>query len=568
MVSVNAGATEGAVVPCAGVGVAAAGGAAGPGATVEVGAAALLAIDAATAPMTAPITANDREKRFLHHRSMQGTVPGSGMAVARPGHIPPPANAPLPCPFMSASIAIHAAHAISAAYAMNDVTSTGATDTPSAVVHLPTWTVIPFAALLGAIAVLPLLKQTAHWWESNRNKFMVSAGCGLIALAIVGALEGGSGASKAALHAAAEFIPFIVLLFSLYVISGGILISGDIPGSPRINTAILALGALAANLLGTTGASMLLIRPLLRANGKRKHRVHVVIFFIFIVSNIGGLLLPIGDPPLFLGYLRGVPFNWTLTLFPEWLIANLLLLTVFFATDRYLARKEGAAPEQSDVPDPVIRIAGAQNVLWLAGVVLAAAFMVPGKQFFRTGLTIPEGGREGIMLMCAAASLILTPRAVRKENHFAFGPIIEVAALFGGLFLAMQPALELLIDRGGQLGVQTPAQFFWATGLLSSFLDNAPTYLVFADVARTVTPQDITNGINYSGAVIDPALLGGVSCGAVFMGANTYIGNGPNLMVAAIAREDGVPMPTFFGYMLWSGAILMPIFILITFVMF
>ena len=371
-----------------------------------------------------------------------------------------------------------------------------------------------------------------------------------------------------ALHAAAEFIPFIVLLFSLYVISGGILISGDIPGSPRINTAILALGALAANLLGTTGASMLLIRPLLRANGKRKHRVHVVIFFIFIVSNIGGLLLPIGDPPLFLGYLRGVPFNWTLTLFPEWLIANLLLLTVFFATDRYLARKEGAAPEQSDVPDPVIRIAGAQNVLWLAGVVLAAAFMVPGKQFFRTGLTIPEGGREGIMLMCAAASLILTPRAVRKENHFAFGPIIEVAALFGGLFLAMQPALELLIDRGGQLGVQTPAHFFWATGLLSSFLDNAPTYLVFADVARTVTPQDITNGINYSGAVIDPALLGGVSCGAVFMGANTYIGNGPNLMVAAIAREDGVPMPTFFGYMLWSGAILMPIFVLITFVMF
>ena len=469
---------------------------------------------------------------------------------------------------MTPSIAIPAAHAISAAYAMNDVSSSGAVDTPSAVVHLPTWTVIPFAALLGAIAVLPLIKQTAHWWESNRNKFMVSAGCGLIALAIVGALEGGSGASKAALHAAAEFIPFIVLLFSLYVISGGILISGHIPGSPRVNTAILALGALAANLLGTTGASMLLIRPLLRANGKRKHRVHVVVFFIFIVSNIGGLLLPIGDPPLFLGYLRGVPFNWTLTLFPEWLIANLLLLTVFFATDRYLARKEGAAPEQSDVPDPVIRISGAQNVLWLAGVVLAAAFMVPGKQFFRTGLTIPEGGREGIMLMCAAASLMLTPRAVRKENHFAFGPIIEVAALFGGLFLAMQPALELLIDRGEQLGVQTPAQFFWATGLLSSFLDNAPTYLVFADVARTVTPQDITNGINYSSALIDPALLGGVSCGAVFMGANTYIGNGPNLMVAAIAREDGVPMPTFFGYMLWSGAILIPIFVLITFVMF
>ena len=572
MVSVNAGATEAAVDP-APVDGATAGGVAAPGAAGVCGAAPLLAIDAVTAPMTAPMTANDPKLRFVHHCSMQGTVPGSGVAVARPGRIPPPPNAPLPCPSMSPSLAIHAAHAISTAYVVNDVTSGATTDAPSAVVHLPTWTVIPFAALLGAIAILPLLKQTAHWWESNRNKFIVSSGCGIVALAIVGALEGSSGASKAALHAAAEFIPFIVLLFSLYVISGGILISGHIPGSPRVNTAILALGALIANLLGTTGASMLLIRPLLRANGKRKHRVHVVVFFIFIVSNIGGLLLPIGDPPLFLGYLRGVPFNWTLTLFPEWLIANLLLLTVFFATDTFFARKEGAAPEPADMdestsPAPVIRISGAQNVLWLAGVVLAAAFMVPGKEFFGTGLTIPEGGREGIMLMCAAASLMLTPRAVRKENHFAFGPIIEVAALFGGLFLAMQPALELLIDRGGQLGVQTPAHFFWATGLLSSFLDNAPTYLVFADVARTVTPQDITNGIHYSGALIDPALLGGVSCGAVFMGANTYIGNGPNLMVAAIAREDGVPMPTFFGYMLWSGAILIPIFVLITFVMF
>jgi Na+/H+ antiporter NhaD/arsenite permease-like protein len=301
--------------------------------------------------------------------------------------------------------------------------------------------------------------------------------------------------------------------------------------------------------------------------------VHVVVFFIFIVSNIGGLLLPIGDPPLFLGYLRGVPFAWTLTLFPEWLIANVVILIVFFSLDTYFARKEGAVREVASLDEdelsvPVLRVSGAQNVIWLAGVVLAAAFMVPGKEFFRTGWSIPEGAREGMMLMCAAASMRLTPRAVRKENHFVFGPIIEVAALFGGLFLAMQPALELLTDRGGQLGVQTPAQFFWATGLLSSFLDNAPTYLVFADVARTITPQDIKNGIYYSGALIDPALLGGVSCGAVFMGANTYIGNGPNLMVAAIAREEGVPMPSFFGYMLWSGGILIPIFVVITFVMF
>lgn len=480
---------------------------------------------------------------------MQGTLPGSCPKVASVGEIPWLTDTRLPCSTMSAP------------------------PDPSAIVHLPTWTTIPFAVLLGSIALLPLIKRTAHWWESNRNKFIVSASCGLVAIAIVGNFHGGSGAAKAALHAAAEFVPFIVLMFSLYVISGGILISGNLQGSPRINTGILTLGAVVANVLGTTGASMLLIRPILRANSKRTHRVHVVVFFIFIVSNIGGLLLPIGDPPLFLGYLRGVPFAWTLTLFPEWLIANVVILIVFFSLDTYFARKEGAVREVASLDEdelsvPVLRVSGAQNVIWLAGVVLAAAFMVPGKEFFRTGWSIPEGAREGMMLMCAAASMRLTPRAVRKENHFVFGPIIEVAALFGGLFLAMQPALELLTDRGGQLGVQTPAQFFWATGLLSSFLDNAPTYLVFADVARTITPQDIKNGIYYSGALIDPALLGGVSCGAVFMGANTYIGNGPNLMVAAIAREEGVPMPSFFGYMLWSGGILIPIFVVITFVMF
>jgi Na+/H+ antiporter NhaD/arsenite permease-like protein len=440
---------------------------------------------------------------------------------------------------------------------------------PGPAAALPAWSVLPFAALLLAIAVLPLVHRTAHWWESNRSKFIVSMACGVAALAAIAATHGAGAAGAAVGHAAAEFVPFIVLLFSLYVISGGILISGDLRGTPLLNTSLLATGALAANLLGTTGASMLLIRPLLRANAGRRHRAHVVVFFIFLVSNVGGLLLPIGDPPLFLGYLRGVPFDWTLGLFREWMAATAFLMVLFYFLDAHLARKEGRAaepvPPGEPESEPTIRVSGAENVAWLAGVVLAAAFLVPGKQV--AGWTVPDGAREGAMILCAVASLRTTPRAIRERNRFAYGPIIEVAALFSGLFIAMQPALEILVLRGGELGLSSPAHYFWATGLLSSFLDNAPTYLVFADVARAVTPQDAA-GVAFSGGVVDPSLLAAVSCGAVFMGANTYIGNGPNLMVAAIAREDGVPMPSFFGYMAWSGAVLMPLFAAITWLFF
>ena len=435
---------------------------------------------------------------------------------------------------------------------------------------LPAWTVVPFAALLGAIAVLPLVRRTAHWWESNGSKFLVSAGCGLVALASIAALEGASAAGTALGHAMAEFVPFIVLLFSLFAISGGILVTGDFRGTPRINASILMFGALVANVLGTTGASMLLIRPMLRANQGRRHRAHVVVFFIFMVSNTGGLLLPIGDPPLFLGYLRGVPFGWTLGLWGEWLAVNLLVLAAFYAVDRTLARREGIAPEgtenMAEPPVPTVRVSGTENLAWLAGVIGAAAFLVPGRELGATGIAIPHGAREVAMLGCAAMSLWRTPRPIRAQNRFNFVPIVEVAALFSGLFVAMQPALELLSARGAELGVRTPAHFFWATGVLSSFLDNAPTYLVFADVARSVTPDGFEGGVPFSGRPVDPALLAAVSCGAVFMGANTYIGNGPNLMVAAIAREEGVPMPTFFGYMLWSGAVLLPIFALVTYV--
>ena len=439
----------------------------------------------------------------------------------------------------------------------------------AATTTLPTWSVLPFAALLLAIAVLPLIHRTAHWWESNRNRFIVSASCGAAALLAIAASGGGTPAAGHALgHALGEFVPFMVLLFSLYVISGGILIAGDIPGTPRVNTAILALGTVLANVLGTTGASMLLIRPILRANRRRAHRAHVVIFFIFLVSNCGGLLLPIGDPPLFLGYLRGVPFTWTMRLLPEWLVVTGALLVAFFVVDIVMARKEGDTREPADVPDedptPNVRVTGGRNVLWLAGVVLAAAFLVPGTRLESVGWTVLPWTREAVMLACAGLSLWLTPWPLREENHFAFGPIIEVAAIFSGLFVAMQPALAILGARGGELGVATPAHFFWATGLLSSFLDNAPTYLVFADVASTVTPAGAADAVSYAGGRVAEPLLAAVSLGAVFMGANTYIGNGPNLMVAAIARQDKVPMPSFFGYMLWSGAFLLPLFGLVT----
>lgn len=450
-----------------------------------------------------------------------------------------------------------------------------ATETAAIVVEgvplspIPAWGVIPFAVLLAAIAVLPLIHRTAHWWESNRNKFLVSIACGIVALGAILTVHGGRAAGEAAGHAAAEFVPFMVLLGSLYVISGGILVSGNLRGGPQVNAAILAFGAVSANFLGTTGASMLLIRPLLRANAGRAHRVHLVVFFIFLVSNVGGLLLPIGDPPLFLGYLRGVPFRWTLSLWAEWAVATSVLLVAFFFLDAHLVRKEGGQPEPLEAPadplQPVVRIAGGVNVVWLAGVILAAAVLVPGREL--RGFAVPVGAREAMMLACAALSLATTPRGLREENRFTWGPILEVAALFGGLFLAMQPALELLVERGNQLGITTPTAFFWSTGVLSSFLDNAPTYLVFADVARAVTPQDAA-GVPFSGGVIDPALLAAVSCGAVFMGANTYIGNGPNLMVSAIAREDGVRMPTFFGYMLWSCGILVPLFAVLTWLFF
>jgi Na+/H+ antiporter NhaD/arsenite permease-like protein len=421
--------------------------------------------------------------------------------------------------------------------------------------------VIPFGILLLAIAVLPL--AAAHWWEHNRNKGIVA---GLCAVPVAGMLfaEHQSGALG---HAAVEYISFIALLGSLFIISGGILITGDIRATPRNNTLLLAIGGVLANLVGTTGASMLLIRPFLRINSQRKRVTHSFVFFIFVVSNVGGCLTPLGDPPLFLGFLRGVPFEWTLGLAKEWAFMLGALLALYFALDTMQYGKE--APEdvrRDDAQVDPVRIRGNLNFLLLGGVL--ASILVPVVLEFEGALgtwATPAG-----MAAMAAISMVTTPKALREENGFSFGPIVEVAVLFAGIFVAMIPALALLGARGSELGISHPWQFFWASGTLSSFLDNAPTYLTFATVAQgmfSATPEAFGGGatVAFEGGPVPEALLIAVSLGSVFMGANTYIGNGPNFMVKSIVEGAGRKMPSFFGYMAWSVGILVPLFVAVTF---
>jgi Na+/H+ antiporter NhaD/arsenite permease-like protein len=360
----------------------------------------------------------------------------------------------------------------------------------------------------------------------------------------------------------------MTVLGALYIISGGIFVSGSLSGTPLSNTAILGIGAILANLIGTTGASMVLIRPLLRANQSRVRRVHLIVFFIFIVSNSGGLLTPLGDPPLFLGYLRGVPFFWTLGLWKEWLVMNAALLIAFNFFDEYvLDREEKERPgsqyvEVQEAARP-IHIQGFVNVLLLVGVLLAVLLLQPFLKILTLwGLSI--------------ASLILTPRGLRAENRYTWDPILEVAILFAGIFATMVPALMLLQHHASSLPIREPWHYFWATGLLSSFLDNAPTYLSFASAAsgQAGTNPDhlkelIGAQIRMGDAVLaGEAVLAAIAVGAVFMGANTYIGNGPNFMVKAIAEQAGIRMPSFVGYMKWSGAILIPLFVLLTLLFF
>ena len=409
-------------------------------------------------------------------------------------------------------------------------------------ISLAVHTVLPFVAMLLAIAVLPLCVPA--WWEHNWNKLLVSAVLGLPVLALYLVRQ-----PSAVLHVAEDYVSFIVLLAGLYVISGGVLLRGDLVATPAVNATFLAGGALLASLVGTTGASMLLIRPLLQTNRERRHTVHTVVFFIFLVSNVGGMLTPLGDPPLFLGYLEGVPFTWTLRLWPHWLLMIGTLLVVYVVWDSAAYAREPLEAIQRDrVEIEPLRLRGGLNALWLLGVVAAVALL-------RAPL------REVAIVALAGLSLWRTPGAVRRANRFTIGPMVEVAVLFAGIFLTMLPAIELLRTRGGELGVREPWQFFWATGLLSSFLDNAPTYVTFLALAQGL-------GLAREVVGVPASLLAAISVGAVAMGANTYIGNAPNFMVKAIAEEAGVKMPSFLGYLLYSGAVLIPLFVLVTLVFF
>lgn len=433
--------------------------------------------------------------------------------------------------------------------------------------------IAPFAILLLCIALFPLLSP--HWWEHNKNKGLIAAGLGVpVALYL---LSFGHHGLEALEHATKEYISFLVLLGSLFVISGGVFVRGSLKGSPGVNAMFLALGAAVASFVGTTGASMLLIRPLLRANEKRSRVAHVVVFFIFVVSNCGGLLTPLGDPPLFLGFLKGVPFEWTFRLIPQWATVNGLLLVVFYIWDTIAIRTEASSPaEEASLETPAeserFGIDGAHNFGGLAGIV--AIIFCSGQGYGNGGQPWPFGVQEGLMLAVTLASFAMTSKAVREKNRFGFGPIIEVAVLFAGIFATMIPALAILNVKGAGLGIQTPAQFFWASGILSSFLDNAPTYLTFAVTACGIKGVNAEEGRYLAEFLKLPAASGAVqilmaiSCGSVFMGANTYIGNGPNFMVKAIAEENNVRMPGFFGYMAYSGGILIPIFIVVTFLFF
>ncbi|AYC31542.1 sodium:proton antiporter [Pseudomonas cavernae] len=433
---------------------------------------------------------------------------------------------------------------------------------------------LPFAGILLSIALFPIFapgiwhhhfgKITAFWTLGFLLPFAVSFGGHTTAALVVHALL-------------AEYIPFIVLLFALYTISGGILLWGNLHGSPRLNTGLLAIGTLLASLMGTTGAAMLLIRPLLRANDNRQHKVHVVVFFIFLVANVGGGLTPLGDPPLFLGFLKGVDFMWTVEHMaaPVALLA-LVLLAIFYLVDRYFYAKEDELLAHDPSHDAPLKLYGKRNLLLLAGVigaVLLSGVWKPGIRFDAMGTPVELQNlvRDGLLLGLALLSLAITPKQVRAGNEFNWEPMLEVGKLFAGIFITIAPAIAILrAGSQGQLaglvalvsdstGAPLNAMYFWMSGLLSGFLDNAPTYLVFFNLAAG-DAQTLMQQL--------PGTLLAISMGAVFMGALTYIGNAPNFMVKAIAEQRGVKMPSFFGFLLWSCVILLPLFAVLTLLFF
>ena len=433
---------------------------------------------------------------------------------------------------------------------------------------------LPFAGLLLSIALFPIFAPA--FWHHHFGK--IALGWALAFLLPCALWLSPADAGNVVVHAMVdEYLPFIVLLFALYTISGGILITGNLHGSPALNTGILALGAACASIMGTTGAAMLLIRPLLRANDNRRHNVHVVVFFIFLVGNIGGGLTPIGDPPLFLGFLKGVSFSWTFQamLLPV-LTACSLLLLAFYLLDSYYYRKEGVLPRDPTPDNHRLGVQGGFNFLLLAGVVgavLMSGMWKPGLELNILGVKVGIQNllRDGMLLGLAGASLAFTSTRIRDGNEFNWDPIAEVGKLFGAIFITMAPAIAIL--RAGpdgalaQLvglvsradGSPIDLMYFWMTGSLSSFLDNAPTYLVFFNLASGDPAQMMTQ---YSSTLL------AISAGAVFMGASSYIGNAPNFMIKAIAEHRGVAMPGFFGYMAWAWVWLFPLCVLLSVLFF
>lgn len=452
---------------------------------------------------------------------------------------------------------------------------------------LPIWSIIPFVGMLLSIAIFPLTKP--EWWE--KHQLLVAGAWSLVFLVPFFAVYGPEvTAEQLAETVIGDYVPFIVLLLGLYVVAGGIHIGGTIAGTTKNNVILLLIGTFLSSWVGTTGSAMLLIRPILRANLWRKHRAHIVIFFIFLVANIGGCLTPLGDPPLFLGYLRGVPFFWTLQhIWPILLVNVVLILTLFVFVDHYFLRKEPRDSfeqlellQRADEHVP-IKIVGWHNffllLLIIIGVILNGVipqldmFIDPstgrtfGVSVFGTHVGIEYVAQIVLIFIAMAISWATTSKVDRGRNNFEWGPIAEVAKLFIGIFITMIPAIALLRAYGSSLGIETPAAFFWATGALSSFLDNSPTYVVFLTTAGSLGVQG-AQAVQTTVGMVDPSILLAISAGAVFMGAVTYIGNAPNFMVKNIAEGSGVKMPSFFKYIGWSVCFLAPVFLVDTLLFF
>lgn len=427
---------------------------------------------------------------------------------------------------------------------------------------------IPFAGMLLSIAIMPLI--AGEWWE-KRQQYMVILWSVLFLIPLAVVYSPRIMAEVLCKIVFTDYITFIILLFGLFCVTGNISIKGNFSGTPKMNVILLLVGTLLAGWIGTTGASMLMIRPIIKSNAWRKRRAHTIIFFIFLVANLGGCLTPVGDPPLLMGFMRGVPFFWSLRLFPVLLLNGVILLVIYYILDTRNYKKELAEGYQPEGCKEKInlKMEGKHNIIFVAMIIIAVILSgaLPSIPALSGGIHIMGDVTFGyaaiieiaIILLAAFLSMKTTKKELRTENQFTWGPIKEVAILFIGIFITMEPALLFLESHGASLGITQPWQMFWITGLLSSFLDNTPTYLVFLTTAGAL---GATSGVATAVGTIAPTMLMAISVGAVCMGANTYIGNAPNFMVKSVAEESGIRMPSFFGYIGWSVCILIPIFVM------